>query len=420
MPFNLSDLDVATYIAAVIVVGVLCQVLAWRLRLPSILLLLLVGFGMGRLVTADDVFGRDVLFGGVTIAVGIILFEGALSLRIADARELGRPILRLVTVTVVLAWILITAAALLVGVGPGLALLIGALLVVTGPTVIAPIMRSLRPTKRVGLLLQWESIIVDPIGAVLAVLVFRTVVAGEGRFSVPALITGLAWTALIAVAVALPVGLLLEVGLRRRWIPEHLQGVAALAAGVGVLVTADHFQPDSGLAAITVLGVWLANRPHLELDHIRTFKEHLQVLLVGGLFILLAGRVTPDQLVAVWREALVFVAVLIVVVRPVSVFAGLWRTTVTPAEKRLLAGMAPRGIVAAAVISSFALELEQAAQQQHSARLGELAAEANTLVPLVFIVIVVTVAVYGLGVGRLARRLGLTQDGAGAPDLTRE
>ncbi|MFT4201449.1 cation:proton antiporter [Gordonia sp. (in: high G+C Gram-positive bacteria)] len=404
---DLTDLDVATYIGVVLVLGAACQVLAWRLRVPSILLLLVVGFSLGRLVSADEVLGRDVLFGGVSVAVGVILFEGALSLRFAEARELGRPILRLCTVTVVIAWVLTTVAALIVGIQPGLALLIGALLVVTGPTVIAPILRSLRPAKRVGLLLRWESIVVDPIGAALAVLVFRTLVAGEGRFTVAALVSGLAWTTLIAIAIAIPVGLIVEVGLRRHIVPDHLQGVVALAAAVGVLVAADHFQSDSGLLAVTILGVWLANRPGLHLEHIREFKEHLQVLFVGGLFILLAGRVSPAQLAGVWREALVFVVLLIVVVRPISVFVGLWRTNVTSAERRLLAGMAPRGIVAASVISSFALEFQHAADQEHSQRLKDLAAAAADLVPLVFLVIVATVTVYGLGIGRLAQRLGL-------------
>jgi len=166
-------LEPAPYLALVAVLAVLSQLLAWQLRLPSILLLLVTGFGLGRLVDPDAVLGRDVLFGGVTLAVGVILFEGSLSLRLRDVRDLGRPVLRLCTVTVLVAWVLITAAAWLIGFRLELALLVGAVLVVTGPTVIAPILRMLRPTRRVASLLRWEGIVVDPIGAVLAVLVFR-------------------------------------------------------------------------------------------------------------------------------------------------------------------------------------------------------------------------------------------------------
>src|SRR5690606_236421 len=139
--------------------------IAWRFGFPSILLLLMVGFALGQGVDPEEVFGRDVLFGGVTIAVGLILFEGSMSLRSRDLKALRQPVLRLCTVTVLIAWALMTAAGIVVGIPWQLSLLVGAILVVTGPTVIAPILRSLRPTRRVSALLRWEGIIVDPIGA---------------------------------------------------------------------------------------------------------------------------------------------------------------------------------------------------------------------------------------------------------------
>ncbi|WP_372736519.1 cation:proton antiporter [Nocardioides sp.] len=424
MPDQLANLDVASYLGLVLVVGVLSQVLAWRLRVPSILLLLVVGFLLGQFVMADQVLGRDVLFGGVSIAVGVILFEGALSLDLRELRELGRPVLRLCSLSMVVAWALIALACRLVGLDTGISVLAGAILVVTGPTVIGPILRTLRPTKRVSLLLRWEGIVVDPIGAALAVLVAQALVSGHLDQPVTGLVGGVVWTAFIAVAIAIPVGFLVEVLMRRHLIPDHLQGVAFLAAAVGSKVASDQVQADSGLLTVTVLGIWLANRPGLHLRHVREFKEHLQVLFVGGLFIVLAGRITPSDLVNVLPQALALVALLVLVVRPLSITIGLWRTSVTKPEKRLLSGMAPRGIVAAAVTSSFALEFEHAASERaHEAdvatgsgaaaiaaeadRLAGLAAAANELVPVVFVVIVATVAIYGLGVGRLARRLGL-------------
>ncbi|QYJ04799.1 cation:proton antiporter [Nocardioides panacisoli] len=410
---DLAGLGPAPYLALVVVLAASAQTIAWRLGVPSILLLLVVGFGLGQVVGPESVLGRDVLFDGVTIAVGIILFEGSLSLHWRDLRDLGRPVLRLCTVTVAIAWTLTTLAAIAVGVAWQLALLVGAILVVTGPTVIAPILRMLRPTRRVSSLLRWEGIVVDPIGAVLAVLVFQGVIAGGREGTAGDLAAALGITVALAVALALAVGYALELLIVRHVIPDHLQGVACLSAAIGALTVSNAVQAESGLLTVTLLGIYLGNRERLHLHHVQEFTEHLQVLLVGVLFVVLAGRVTPEQLGAVWWQALVFVVLLVIVVRPVSIVLGLWGTRVTSAEKRLLAGMAPRGIVAAAVASIFALEFAHVAHEAEENRapradeLTRLATEAEALVPIVFVVIVCTVAFYGLGVGRLAERLGL-------------
>ncbi len=420
----LRGMPPGSYMALVIVLAVVCQWLAWKLRTPSILILLIVGFGLGQVVTPEEVLGRDVLFGGVTIMVGIILFEGSLSLRLKHVRDLGRPVLRLCSATVLIAWVLITGSALLVGFDIKVALLVGAILVVTGPTVINPILRSLRPTRRVSSLLRWEGIVVDPIGAVLAVLVFQGVLAGGVGEALPTLLLSLLRTVAVGFGVAVALGAVLELVMRRNAIPDFLHGVVFLAAAVGALVVSNILQPESGLLTVTVLGVFLGNRPELHLEHVREFKEHLQVLFVGGLFVVLAGRVTPEQLWAVAPQALLFLLLLVLVVRPVSIWAGLWGTQVTRAEKTLLACMAPRGIIAAAVTSIFALEFSHAAERladratkvggaegaelrRQATELAGLAVEAEQMVPLVFIVIVCTVTIYGFGVGRLAERLSL-------------
>jgi NhaP-type Na+/H+ or K+/H+ antiporter/Trk K+ transport system NAD-binding subunit len=422
----LHDMSPGGYLAMVIVVAVLAQWLAWQLRLPSILVLLLVGFGIGQLADADQILGHDVLFAGVTLTVGIILFEGSLSLRIAHVRDLGRPVLRLCTVTVAIAWALITLSALAVGFALEVALLVGAILVVTGPTVISPILRQLRPTRRVSSLLRWEGIVVDPIGAILALLVFQGVLAGGLGDALPTVLTSLGKTVLLGLGIGVGLGYLIDLVMRRQAIPDFLHGVFFLAAAIGALVVSNAIQPDSGLMTVTVLGVFLGNRPDLHLEHVREFKEHLQVLFVGGLFVVLAGRVTPSQVWDIAPTALLFLVLLVVVVRPVSVLLGLLGTKVTREERTLLACMAPRGIVAAAITSIFALQLSHAgvdlaqraagatgaAARQYAAQaadLQRLAGEAEQMVPLVFTVIVCTVAVYGFGVGRLAERLGLAR-----------
>ncbi|MCC2593538.1 cation:proton antiporter [Tessaracoccus sp. OS52] len=420
----LATLDPAGYLAIVAVVAAVCQWLAWQLRVPSILLLLVVGFGLGQLVGPDAILGRDVLFGGVTLAVGIILFEGSMSLRLRDARDLGRPLLRLFTITVVIAWALITAAAWLLGFQLEIALLVGAILVVTGPTVIAPILRTLRPTRRVGALLKWEGIVVDPIGAILAVLVFQGVLAGRGGDALPQLVGSLALTVAVASVLGLGLGFALEQLVKRHLIPDFLHGVVFLSVAIGALAASNAIQPESGLLTVTVLGIYLGNRPGLHLRHVQEFTEHLQVLLVGGLFLILAGRIAPAEVLAVAPEGLLFVALLVVVVRPVSILLGLWGTNVSREERGLLAFMAPRGIVAAAVASIFGLEFLHAAERaveeavlasgeeaerlrERATNLAVLSEQAADVVPLVFLVIVCTVAIYGLGVGRLAERLGL-------------
>jgi NhaP-type Na+/H+ or K+/H+ antiporter len=420
----LSHLGPAGYITLVIAVSVLCQWVAWRVGLPSILLLLVVGFGLGQAVRAEDVLGHELLFDAVRLTVGIILFEGSMSLRIKQLRGLGRPVRRLCSLTVLLSGTMITATAWLLGFDPRVALLIGAILVVTGPTVINPILRSLRPTRRVSSLLRWEGIVVDPIGAVLALLVFQGILADQSGHALSAVLLVLGKTIAVGFGIGLGLGVLLEVVMRRRAVPDFLHGVAFLAAAISALVVSDALQPESGLLTVTVLGLYLGNRPALHLEHVAEFKEHLQILFVGALFVVLAGRVTPDQLAQVAPTALVFLTVLVVVVRPVSVLVGLLGTRVTGKERTLLACMAPRGVVAAAVTSIFALGFGQAADaltQQaaratgpgrqvltaRAAELDQLARQASTMVPLVFFVIVCTVAIYGIGINRLAERLGL-------------
>src|SRR5690606_38162012 len=183
--------------------------------------------------------------------------------------------------------------------------------------------------------------------------------------------------------------------------------IAVAATG---LVGSNMIQSESGLLTVTILGIVLGNRPRLQLEHVKEFYEHLQVILIGVLFVILAGRVTPQQVLDILPPAMVFVGILILVVRPVSIWLGLKGTETSRKERLLLSGMAPRGIVAAAVTSIFALELEHAAADASGSRgeaLAQLATEAESMVPLVFVTIVVTVSIYGLGVGRLAERLGL-------------
>ncbi|PID54266.1 MAG: sodium:proton antiporter [Micrococcales bacterium] len=420
-------MDPAVYLALAVGLAVTLQVLAALLKVPSLLLLLVAGFGLGQVVTPDEVLGRDMLFAGVTLAVGLILFEGALTLQRRTVRDLGTPISRLCTVTVAVSWLLTTLVGVALGLDLRVAALLGAILVVTGPTVINPILRTLRPTRRVSQLLRWESIIVDPIGAILAVGVYQVVTTIGDRQGIGTGLLTLTLSIAVAAAFSLPVGWALTHILRRHLIPDYLHGVVMLSVTVAALVASNLLVEESGLLTVTVLGVYLANQEGLHLEPVTEFMEHLQILFVGALFIMLAGRVTPGQVLDVAPLAGWFVLALVLVIRPVSIQLSLWRTKTAKSERTLMTFMAPRGIVAAAVTSIFAEEFHHAAEQtidraaelraedpqaaerveRFAVTLANLADEADTMVPLVFIVIVATVAIYGLGVGRLAERLSL-------------
>lgn len=388
--------------------GIGAQWIAWRLRLPSILLLLVAGILVGPVLgwlEPRDLFGQ-VLNPLVSLAVGVILYEGGLSLRMKELGEHGRPILRLLTVGVIVTWALATSAALLVADLPWeIALVLGAILTVTGPTVIGPLLRQVRPRGAVEAIAKWEGIVVDVVGATLAVLVLHTVT--EGATSSSAM--GSAGSLLLDLGKTIAVGTIagivgcyaLVIPLRRHLIPDELENAVSLAVVLGIFVVSDQLAHESGLLAATLMGFLLANRDDVSVHHIVEFKENLRVLLISTLFIVLAATIDLDALIDCGPRGLAFVALLILVVRPVSVMLSTVGTGLSMADRLFLSMLAPRGIVAAAVSTLFALRLTEAGVEG-----------AEQLAPLAFLVIVITVAVYGLSAGPLARRLGLSDPNA--------
>ena len=388
-------------LALVAVVGLGAQLLAWHLRLPSILLLLVSGFLLGPvfgLISPGSLLG-EALFPLVALSVGIILFEGGLTLKVKELSASGPVVSRLISVGALATWVVAALGARYVlGFDWPLAILSGAILIVTGPTVVGPLLRQIRPKGRAGTILKWEGILIDPVGAVLAVLVFEIIALGGG-VSVPGCVL---WGVIRTLAVGIVLGLLgaavLVALMRRHLIPDYLQSGVTLMLVVGFFTLGDLLAAEGGLLTVTLMGIVLANQTYVSVHHIIEFKENLQVLLIGVLFILLAGRVEIESLIAVGWPALAFTALLIVVARPLAVLLSTWRTPLTRAERIFLMWMAPRGIVAASVASVFAFEL---------AELG--VPEAELLSPLIFLVIVGTVIFYGLTSGPVARRLGLAE-----------
>jgi NhaP-type Na+/H+ or K+/H+ antiporter len=392
---------VLSQLVGILVLGTVAQWAAWRIRIPSILLLLAAGVLAGPLtgwLQPDRLLG-DLLLPMVSLSVAVILYEGGLNLKIRELRDIGGVFFRLITIGVTLTWLVSSVAAhfILHFEWPA-ATLLGAILVVTGPTVVGPILRHLRLRGKVGALLKWEGIIIDPLGATLAVLVFAIVQSGASRIGFGTATISLSLTILIGcIAGSLAAGILI-VGLKRFWIPDSLYNPVSLMLMFVALTAANMMQAESGLLAVTVMGIVLANQKSVSVHHVVAFKETLTILLISCLFIVLAARLTLDDLRSLGWGSFTFVAVMLVVARPFSVAVATWRSTLNWRERLFLSCMAPRGIVAAAITSEMALRLADAGYSG-----------AAQLVPITFLVVFATVLIYGLGASPLAHWLGLTQ-----------
>ncbi|MBL7249835.1 cation:proton antiporter [Alloalcanivorax sp. C16-2] len=397
------ELSAPFQLALITVVAFLCQWASWRIKLPAILPLLISGLllgSVGGLIQPLELFG-DLLLPGVSLAVSIILFEGALTLRFDEIRGLEKTVRRLVTWGALITWGVVTLAAWgLLKLPLGLALLFGALVVVTGPTVIVPLLRSVRPKANIARLLRWEGIVIDPLGAILAVLAYELVVATGQQ---GALLHGL-WLFFQAIAVGAVIGtvvaFMLSALLSRHLVPEYLRSFLVLSAVIGEFVLANGLSEESGLVAVTVTGIVMANRKGVRTDDILHFKENLSVMLISGLFIVLAARLEMDQLLSLGASALLVLAIVQLVARPLSVWVATLGSSLNWREKALLAWIAPRGIVAAAVSALFAQRLEESG-----------VAGADLLVPLTFMIIIGTVALQSVTARPLARLLKVAEPG---------
>jgi NhaP-type Na+/H+ or K+/H+ antiporter len=381
-------------LAAVLVLGVGAQWLSWRLKQPSILPLLILGIVAGPvtgLLEPDRMFG-DLLFPMVSLGVALVLFEGGLTLRLRDLRGHGTAVTNLVSWGALLNWLLIAAGSHYIAGLPGdMAMLFAALVIVTGPTVINPLLRTMRAENGVSQVLKWEGILIDPVGALLAVLVFQYLLTGQGSLLLFAesigagTITGIAgaWT--------------LGQVLKRHWVPEYLLNVLTLAWVVLVFAGSDALAHESGLLAVTIMGVMLANMRDVVVSDILSFKESLSILIISMLFVILGARVDPRAIIDTgWQGVTVLLVVL--AARPVVVWLSTLGSSYSWQQKALIAWVAPRGIVAAAVSSLFAIRLEETGH-----------AGASTLVALTFLVIIATVLLQSVSAKPVTRALGLAE-----------
>jgi len=378
-----------------------CQWLAWRLKLPAILFLLLSGIMAGPILgwlDPQEMFG-PLLMPLVSLAVALILFEGSLTLHLSQWREIGTVVRRMVTLGALSTWVVISAAThWLLGVDWLLAILFGTLTLVTGPTVIVPMLRVVRPKAAVANILRWEGIVIDPIGALLAVVVYSFIIASAAGDGLSQSLLTFAGVILCGSAFGVAGGWLLGQVIRHQWLPEYLHNLASLAAVLGIFIASNQVMHESGLLAVTLMGMWLANMKGVDVRQILHFKENLSVLLISGLFILLAARLDLNALLGLGPAVLALLLVIQLIARPLNVALSTWGSQLNWRERALLAWIAPRGIVAAAVSAIFAIRLDEAGH-----------AGALLLVPLTFAVIIGTVVLQSATARPLARLLKVAE-----------
>lgn len=386
-------------LAGIVILGILAQWVAWKLKTPAILPLILIGLLVGPIAAEylskdgskwiqpiwdgnEGLFPGESLFYFVSLAISVVLFEGGLTLRVKEIKNVGPVITKLIAVGSVITFFgAAVAAHYIFFLRWEMAFLFSALIIVTGPTVITPILRNIPLKQDVSAVLKWEGILIDPIGALVAVLVFEFIsVEGGGEFTKTAMIE-FGKIVLFGSTFGFTFAHGLNFAINKRLIPHYLLNVVALASVLGVFVLSDAFAHESGLLAVVVMGMVLGNSNSPYLKELLYFKESLSVLLVSILFILLAANVNMEDLMLVYNwNTLVLFAIVVFGLRPLAVFISTYNSSLKFNEKLFISWVGPRGIVAAGIASLFGLKLA-----------NEGVADAEYITPLVFMIVLGTV-----------------------------
>lgn len=401
-------------LAGIIVLGILAQWVAWKFKIPAILPLILIGLFVGPISTliSEDgtqwiqpiyngdkgLFPNQHLFNFVSLAIGIILFEGGLTLKRGEVSKIGPVIGKLISLGSIVTFAGAGLAAhYIFGLDWRISFLFSSLIIVTGPTVITPILRNIPLKKDVSAVLKWEGILIDPIGALVAVLVFEFIsVGGDAGYTKQALVE-FGKIVLIGFAFGISGGYALYYAIKKKFIPHYLLNVVALSVVLLIFVESDVFAHESGLLAVVVMGMFLGNSDLPNLKELLYFKESLSVLLISILFILLAANISLDDLLLVYTwETAALLAVIVFVLRPVGVFMSTIGSSLKTNEKLFISWVGPRGIVAAGIASLFGTKLVEQ---------GIRGAEYIT--PLVFAVVLATVLLNAATARLFARLVGV-------------
>ena len=396
--------DALFNIALLIFAGILSQLVANKLKLPAIVPLLLVGAGLGQM----GIFRVELLGEGlqtiVHIGVAIILFEGGLSLRRVNYREAPKTIRNLITLGTAVTWIGGALGAYLLfpqlqdPSGLRIAILFGALITVTGPTVIMPLLKNVRTIPKISTILTWEGILIDPIGALLAVVTLTFIeTSATGGFILREFLRSLA----IGFSMGIAGGLIMNYLLNKRGlIAWDLRNLMVLSLVIVVYAASDWIQHETGVLAVTVTGLLLGILKPTGIEEVESFKGQLTTLMVSILFILLAAKLDLQAMADLgWRGAALLAAV-IFVIRPINIFLSARKSDLTTLQKLFLSWIAPRGIVAAAVASLFSTTL---------ATIPEYASQAPYVETLTFLIIGGTVFLQGGTAKYVGRWLGVLQ-----------
>lgn len=389
------------HITLVVGLGVLSQWLAWRFKLPAIVVMSIIGLLTGPILGLIDPKAQFAqLFDPfVSIAVAVILFEGSLNLDMREVRGIEKPVFRIVTLGAMLAWILGSLAAhYIADLSWAVAIVIGGLFIVTGPTVILPLLRQAKLKPKPAAILKWEGIIVDPFGALLAVFSFEIV-----QFLVLREVSGKTILFFfIASIIAVLIGWLLGRGIgwmfQKGHIPEYLKSPVVFIVVIACFTIADEIKHETGLLAVTAMGITLANMHISSISDMRHFKENISVLLTSTIFIMLTAGLTMKTITEIFHwNIILFVLLMLFIVRPVSIFLSTVGTDLSIKEKILIGWIAPRGIVALTVSSYFAKVL-----------IDEGFKDASILTTLTFALVFATVCAHGFSLSWLAKKLDLS------------
>ncbi len=406
--------------AGIIILGIFAQWLAWRTRVPAILPLILIGLAVGPLSTLytpdgskllepvynpqldKGIFPNQYLFYFVSLSIGIILFEGGLTLKRKELRGMAPAIGRLISLGAAITFFGGGLAGhFIMGLSIPVAFLFSALIIVTGPTVIAPILQNVPLSRKVATVLKWEGILIDPIGALVAVLVFEFIVSGHGGIEFTShVLSSFIYIMLTGGLIGIAAAGLLHVFIKRQWVPHYLINVFTLAMVLLAFVMSEYFAHESGLLTVVVMGMVLANVEVPQLKQILFFKESISVLLISMLFILLSANIDIAHLMLLrdWRCAALF-AFVVLVLRPAAVFASMRGSDLHFREKLFISWVGPRGIVAAGIASLFGIKLTT-----------DGIPYAEYLTPLVFMIVLGTVLLNATTARPMAYLLGVIQE----------
>ncbi|WP_163417200.1 cation:proton antiporter [Flagellimonas sp. HSM57] len=401
-------------LAGIIILGIIAQWVAWRLKLPAILPLILIGLLVGPIATLytedavkliepiwngkNGLFPGDGLYYFVSLAISIILFEGGLTLKRSEIVNVGPVITKLITIgSIVTFFGAGIAAHYTFGLSWQISFLFSALIIVTGPTVITPILRNIPLKKDVSTVLKWEGILIDPIGALVAVLVFEFISVGEGSAFTRTALVEFGKILLFGTTFGFTFAHALAFAIKKDLIPHYLMNVVSLSVVLLVFVESDVFAHESGLLAVVVMGMVMGNMNLPNLKELLYFKESLSVLLISILFILLAANINISDLELLynWQTAMLFAAV-VFIIRPLGVFLSTHRSGLKLTEKLFIGWVGPRGIVAAGIASLFGSKLLAK---------GEPGAEYIT--PLVFMIVLGTVLLNATTARLFAKLVGV-------------